>query len=115
MSKPQRVRVTADWSQWLDVEQLLDFVELEFFTADWRRLRLDDNDLSELQVSIMLSPKVSTSRFGNRRPPRHGHADFFGSSNSRNEVDPLTLYGGAPVRAGAKWIATKWLRQHRRV
>lgn len=57
MSKPQRVRVTADWSQWLDVEDLLDFVELDIFTADWRRLRLDDDDLLELQVSIMLSPK----------------------------------------------------------
>ena len=57
MSKPQRVRVTADWSQWLDVEDLLDFVELDIFTSDWRRLRLDDDDLLELQVSIMLSPK----------------------------------------------------------
>ncbi len=59
MPKPQRVRVTADWSQWLDVEDLLDFVELDIFTADWRRLRLDDDDLLELQVSIMLSPKGS--------------------------------------------------------
>lgn len=57
MSKSQRVRVTADWSQWLDVEDLLDFVELDIFTSDWRRLRLDDDDLLELQVSIMLSPK----------------------------------------------------------
>lgn len=57
MPKPQRVRVTVDWSQWLDVEDLLDFVELDVFTADWRRLRLDDDDLLELQVSIMLSPK----------------------------------------------------------
>ena len=57
MSKPQRVRVTADSSRWLDVEDLLDFVELDIFTSDWRRLRLDDDDLLELQVSIMLSPK----------------------------------------------------------
>ena len=57
MPKPWRVRVTADWSQWLKVEDLLDFVELEIFTSDWRRLRLDDDDLLELQVSIMLSPQ----------------------------------------------------------
>ncbi|MBC7815588.1 MAG: 2OG-Fe(II) oxygenase [Planctomycetaceae bacterium] len=47
--------------------------------------------------------------------PRRGHAVYFGYCNSRNEVDPLTLHGGAPVRQGVKWIATKWLRQHRRV
>jgi len=46
--------------------------------------------------------------------PRRGHAVYFGYCNSRNEVDPLTLHGGAPVRRGVKWIATKWLRQHRR-
>lgn len=46
--------------------------------------------------------------------PRRGHAVYFGYCNSRNQVDPLTLHGGAPVRAGVKWIATKWLRQHRR-
>lgn len=46
--------------------------------------------------------------------PRRGHAVYFGYCNSLNQVDPLTLHGGAPVRAGVKWIATKWLRQHRR-
>ncbi len=46
--------------------------------------------------------------------PRRGHAVYFGYLNSCNEVDPLTLHGGAPVRRGVKWIATKWLRQHRR-
>ncbi|HEV3007147.1 MAG TPA: hypothetical protein VGX78_21945 [Pirellulales bacterium] len=37
-----------------------------------------------------------------------------GPANSRNQVDPLTLHGGAPVSAGNKWIAPKWLRQTRR-
>ncbi len=46
--------------------------------------------------------------------PRRGHAVYFGYCNSRGDIDPLTLHGGAPVRAGVKWIATKWLRQHRR-
>lgn len=46
--------------------------------------------------------------------PRRGHAVYFGYLNSSNEVDPLTLRGGASVRRGVKWIATKWLRQHRR-
>ena len=43
--------------------------------------------------------------------PRRGHGVYFGYFNSKNEVDPMTLHGGAPVRAGVKWIATKWLRQ----
>ena len=46
--------------------------------------------------------------------PRRGHAVYFGYCNSRGDIDPQTLHGGAPVRAGVKWIATKWLRQHRR-
>ena len=46
--------------------------------------------------------------------PRRGHAVYFAYCNSRNQGDPLTLHGGAPVRRGEKWIATKWLRQHRR-
>ena len=43
--------------------------------------------------------------------PRRGQGVYFGYFNARGEVDPLTLHGGAPVRAGEKWIATKWLRQ----
>ena len=46
--------------------------------------------------------------------PRRGHAVYFGYCNSCGNIDPLTLHGGAPVRVGVKWIATKWLRQHRR-
>jgi len=47
--------------------------------------------------------------------PRRGHAVYFGYCDSLGRVDPLTLHGGAPVGAGEKWIATKWLRQDRRV
>lgn len=33
-------------------------------------------------------------------------------TNSKNQVDPLTLHGGCPVLKGEKWIATKWMRQN---
>jgi prolyl 4-hydroxylase len=46
--------------------------------------------------------------------PRRGAAVYFGYCNSRGQVDPLTLHGGAAVRRGEKWIATKWLRQSAR-
>jgi prolyl 4-hydroxylase len=43
--------------------------------------------------------------------PRRGHAVFF----SYDRAHPCTksLHGGAPVLAGEKWIATKWLREGR--
>jgi prolyl 4-hydroxylase len=41
--------------------------------------------------------------------PVRGNAVFF--SYDRAHVDTLTLHGGAPVTAGEKWVATKWLRQ----
>ncbi len=34
----------------------LDFVELRGFTEDWNRLRLNDDDLNALQMSIMSNP-----------------------------------------------------------
>jgi prolyl 4-hydroxylase len=43
--------------------------------------------------------------------PLTGYALYFGYCNSQNQVDPLTLHGGAPVKRGEKWVATKWLRQ----
>lgn len=46
--------------------------------------------------------------------PRPGFAVYFAYCNSQEQVDPLTLHGGAAVERGEKWIATKWLRQHRR-
>jgi prolyl 4-hydroxylase len=41
--------------------------------------------------------------------PVRGNAVFF--SYTRAHVSTKTLHGGAPVLAGEKWVATKWLRQ----
>ena len=43
--------------------------------------------------------------------PKRGHAVFF--SYERPHPSTKTLHGGAPVLAGEKWIATKWLRERR--
>lgn len=42
--------------------------------------------------------------------PIAGNAVFF--SYERPHPVTRTLHGGAPVRAGEKWILTKWLREH---
>ena len=42
--------------------------------------------------------------------PKRGNAVFF--SYERPHPSTKTLHGGSPVRAGHKWIATKWLREH---
>lgn len=41
--------------------------------------------------------------------PRRGNAVFF--SYDRPHPCTQSLHGGAPVEAGEKWIATKWLRE----
>jgi prolyl 4-hydroxylase len=41
--------------------------------------------------------------------PVRGNAVFF--SYDKPHASTLTLHGGAPVLAGEKWVATKWLRQ----
>jgi prolyl 4-hydroxylase len=41
--------------------------------------------------------------------PVRGNALFF--SYERPHASTRTLHGGAPVTAGEKWVATKWLRQ----
>jgi prolyl 4-hydroxylase len=41
--------------------------------------------------------------------PQRGHAVFF--SYDRAHPSTQTLHGGAPVIAGEKWVATKWLRE----
>ena len=41
--------------------------------------------------------------------PIKGNAVFF--SYPRPDAATHTLHGGAPVQAGEKWVATKWLRQ----
>lgn len=43
--------------------------------------------------------------------PQQGYAVFFGYD--RPHPDTHTLHGGAPVVAGEKWIATKWLREQK--
>jgi prolyl 4-hydroxylase len=43
--------------------------------------------------------------------PKRGNAVFF--SYDRAHPSTRTLHGGAPVMAGQKWIATKWLRERK--
>ncbi len=43
--------------------------------------------------------------------PKRGNAVFF--SYDRPHPTTKTLHGGAPVIAGEKWIATKWMRERR--
>ena len=43
--------------------------------------------------------------------PRKGHAVYFEYGNRLGQCDPVSVHAGAPVRAGEKWIATKWLRE----
>lgn len=43
--------------------------------------------------------------------PKRGNAVFF--SYERPHPSTRTLHGGAPVLAGEKWIATKWLRERK--
>ena len=44
----------------LKPEDILDFIELPAFTRRWRQLGLDDeNDLTALQLAIMMSPKAA--------------------------------------------------------
>ncbi|BDT69069.1 hypothetical protein os1_32570 [Comamonadaceae bacterium OS-1] len=40
-----------------------------------------------------------------------GNALYFSYTNSKNELDRMTLHGGSPVTRGEKWIMTKWMRQ----
>lgn len=43
--------------------------------------------------------------------PRKGDALLFYNCTPDGSVDPNSLHGGAPVIAGEKWIATKWIRE----
>lgn len=42
---------------------------------------------------------------------RRGSAVYFRYMNGQRQLDALTLHGGAPVRKGEKWIATRWMRE----
>lgn len=44
--------------------------------------------------------------------PRRGHALFFANTDCHGAPDRRALHAGAPVEAGIKLIATKWLRAH---
>jgi prolyl 4-hydroxylase len=46
---------------------------------------------------------------GAGRGPVRGNAAFF--SYDRPHASTRTLHGGAPVTAGEKWVATKWMRE----
>lgn len=41
--------------------------------------------------------------------PKKGNAILFYNCQPDGKEDPLTLHGGAPVKQGTKWIATKWI------
>lgn len=43
--------------------------------------------------------------------PRRGHALFFANTDAQGRPDPRSLHAGEPVTQGAKFIATKWLRE----
>jgi prolyl 4-hydroxylase len=45
--------------------------------------------------------------------PQRGHAVYFEYGNTAGQTDPASLHAGAPVLAGEKWIATKWLRNRK--
>ena len=47
--------------------------------------------------------------------PKMGSALLFFNCLPDGAVDPRSRHAGAPVTAGEKWLATKWLRQSRRM
>ncbi len=62
------------------------------------------NDVTAGGATIL--PDINLSVY-----PKKGSALYFSYFNSKGQVDPSTLHGGAPVIAGEKWIATKWIRE----
>lgn len=43
--------------------------------------------------------------------PKGGDAVMFDNCRADGSIDPLSRHAGLPVRTGAKWIATRWIRQ----
>lgn len=62
------------------------------------------NDVTAGGATIL--PDINLSVY-----PKKGSALYFSYFNSKGQVDPSTLHGGAPVIEGEKWIATKWIRE----
>ncbi|WP_330969955.1 2OG-Fe(II) oxygenase, partial [Lysobacter sp. A3-1-A15] len=49
---------------------------------------------------------------GVRIAPEAGRAVVFDNYTPEGRPDPDSLHAGCPVRAGEKWLATLWLREH---
>jgi prolyl 4-hydroxylase len=45
--------------------------------------------------------------------PQLGNAVYFEYCNSLGQVDSRSLHAANPVQRGEKWVASKWMRQHR--
>lgn len=45
--------------------------------------------------------------------PKKGAAIYFHYTNSKGQVDRLSVHTSIPVLEGEKWVATKWIRQGR--
>lgn len=44
-----------------------------------------------------------------------GDVLVFGNSNGKGARDPLAEHAGMPVTAGVKYLATRWIREHRHI
>lgn len=49
-------------------------------------------------------------RYGLTVTPKGGDALLFTNTLPDNRPDPRSLHAGAPVKAGTKWLATRWIR-----
>lgn len=43
--------------------------------------------------------------------PKQGSAVYFEYMDAEGNLDAMTLHAGLPVKAGVKWIATRWIRE----
>ncbi|MFS0576448.1 2OG-Fe(II) oxygenase [Sporosarcina sp. 179-K 3D1 HS] len=60
------------------------------------------------QGGVTFFPKLNFSVF-----PKKGMAVYFEYFYTDQNVNELTLHGGAPVIAGEKWVATQWMRKQK--